>query len=150
MYPILFSFSTHFSTLFINNSSIQNILSQDNLSQNKILLIFCAACFAGYFIAYIKKRPTALFSIIGRGAAGLSFIYFFNFSRNRMRLILCTKKQRTLCPLQILCPYYRYIVIINLIMSNHGIVNNQNRCIVKLRFRNNYRHTLIAYIAKTF
>ena len=79
MYPILLSFSTHFSTLFINNSSIQNILSQDNLSQNKILLIFCAACFAGYFIAYIKKRPTALFSIIGRGAAGLSFIYFFNF-----------------------------------------------------------------------
>ena len=75
MYPILFSFSTHFSTLFINNSSIQNILSQDNLSQNKILLIFCAA----YFIAYIKKSPTALFSIIGRGAAGLSFIYFFNF-----------------------------------------------------------------------
>ena len=74
MYPILLSFSTHFSTLFINNSSIQNILSQDNLSQNKILLIFCAACFAGYFIAYIKKRPTALFSIIGRGAAGLSFI----------------------------------------------------------------------------
>ena len=79
MYPILFSFSTHFSTLFINNSSIQNILSQDKLSQNKILLIFCAACFAGYFIAYIKKRPTALFSIIGRGTAGLSFIYFFNF-----------------------------------------------------------------------
>ena len=72
MYPILLSFSTHFSTLFINNSSIQNTLSQDNLSQNKILLIFCAACFAGYFIAYIKKRPTALFSIIGRGAAGLS------------------------------------------------------------------------------
>ena len=33
-------------------------------------------------------------------------------------------------------------------MSNHGIVNNQNRCIVKLRFRNNYRHTLVAYIAK--
>ena len=32
-----------------------------------------------FFIAYIKKRPTALFSIIGRGAAGLSFIYFFNF-----------------------------------------------------------------------
>ena len=79
MYTILLSFSTHFSTLFINNSSIQNTLSQDNLSQNKILLIFCAACFAGYFIAYIKKRPTALFSIIGRGAAGLSFIYFFNF-----------------------------------------------------------------------
>ena len=76
MYPILLSFSTHFPILFINNSSIQNILSQDNLSQNKILLIFCAACFAGYFIAYIKKRPTALFSIIGRGAAGLSFIYF--------------------------------------------------------------------------
>lgn len=80
MYPILLSFSTHFSTLFINNSSIQNTLSQDNLSQNKILLIFCAACFAGYFIAYIKKRPTALFSIIGRGAAGLSFIYFLTFS----------------------------------------------------------------------
>ena len=79
MYPILFSFSTHFSTLFINNSSIQNILSQDNLSQNKILLIFCAACFAGYFIAYIKKRPTALFSIIGRGAAGRSFT-FLTFS----------------------------------------------------------------------
>ena len=71
MYPILLSFSTHFPILFINNSSIQNILSQDNLSQNKILLIFCVACFAGYFIAYIKKRPTALFSIIGRGAAGL-------------------------------------------------------------------------------
>ena len=79
MFPILLSFSTHFPILFINNSSIQNILSQDNLSQNKILLIFCVACFAGYFIAYIKKRPTALFSIIGRGAAGLSFIYFFNF-----------------------------------------------------------------------
>ena len=40
MYPILLSFSTHFPILFINNSSIQNILSQDNLSQNKILLIF--------------------------------------------------------------------------------------------------------------
>lgn len=80
MYPILLSFSTHFPILFINNSSIQNILSQDNLSQNKILLIFCVACFAGYFIAYIKKRPTALFSIIGRGAAGLSFIYFLTFS----------------------------------------------------------------------
>ena len=77
MYPILLSFSTHFSTLFINNSSIQNTLSQDNLSQNKILLIFCAACFAGYFIAYIKKRPTALFSIID--FPSLSFIYFFNF-----------------------------------------------------------------------
>lgn len=25
------------------------------MSQNKILFIFCAACFAGYFIAYIKK-----------------------------------------------------------------------------------------------
>lgn len=78
MYPILLSFSTHFPILFINNSSIQNILSQDNLSQNKILLIF-ACLFCRIFIAYIKKRPTALFSIIGRGAAGLSFIYFFNF-----------------------------------------------------------------------
>lgn len=80
MYPILFSFSTHFSTLFINNSSIQNILSQDNLSQNKILLIFCAACFAGYFIAYIKKRPTALFSIIGRGAPVFRSFTFLTFS----------------------------------------------------------------------
>lgn len=79
MYPILLSFSTHFSTLFINNSSIQNTLSQDNLSQNKILLIFCAACFAGYFIAYIKKRPSALLFVIGRSTAGLGFIYFFNF-----------------------------------------------------------------------
>ena len=78
MYPILLSFSTHFSTLFINNSSIQNTLSQDNLSQNKILLIFCAACFAGYFIAYIKKRPSALLFVIGRSTAGLGFIYFFN------------------------------------------------------------------------
>ena len=77
MYPILLSFSTHFPILFINNSSIQNILSQDNLSQNKILLIFCVACFAGYFIAYIKKRPTALFSIIGRGAAdSFTFLTF--------------------------------------------------------------------------
>lgn len=25
------------------------------MSQNQILLIFCVACFAGYFIAYIKK-----------------------------------------------------------------------------------------------
>lgn len=49
------------------------------LSQNNILLIFCVACFAGYFIAYIKKRPTALLSIIGRSAAGLLYIYFFNF-----------------------------------------------------------------------
>ena len=56
MYPVLLSFSTHFPILFINNSSIQNILSQDNLSQNKILLIFCVACFAGYFIAYIKQH----------------------------------------------------------------------------------------------
>ena len=57
MYPILLSFSTHFPILFINNSSIQNILSQDNLSQNKILLIFCVACFAGYFIAYSRIAP---------------------------------------------------------------------------------------------
>lgn len=50
-----------------------------SLSQNSILFIFCVACFAGYFISYIKKRPTALLSIIGRSTAGLSFIYFFNF-----------------------------------------------------------------------
>lgn len=49
------------------------------MSQNKILFIFCAACFAGYFIAYIKKRPEALLFLIGRSAAGLGFIYFFNF-----------------------------------------------------------------------
>ena len=77
MYSLLSS--ALFPVSLTHNSFIQNILSPDNLSQNKILLIFCAACFAGYFIAYIKKRPTALLSIIGRGAAGLSFIYFFNF-----------------------------------------------------------------------
>ena len=77
MYPLLSS--ALFPISLTHSSFIQNILSPDNLSQNKILLIFCAACFAGYFIAYIKKRPTALLSIIGRGAAGLSFIYFFNF-----------------------------------------------------------------------
>lgn len=79
MYPILFSFSTHFSTLFINNSSIQNILSQDNLSQNKILLIFCAACFAGYFIAYIKKKTHSTFFHHRTRCRRSSFIYFFNF-----------------------------------------------------------------------
>lgn len=50
-----------------------------SFSQNQILLIFCAACFAGYFISYIKKRPTALLSILGRSTAGLLYIYFFNF-----------------------------------------------------------------------
>ena len=65
-------------SLFSAKVSLQKILFQGELSQNKILLIFCAACFAGYFIAYIKKRPAALLSIIGRGAAGLLFIYFFN------------------------------------------------------------------------
>ncbi len=50
-----------------------------SLSQNNILFIFCAACFAGYFIAYIKKRPTALLSIIGRSASGLLYIYLLNF-----------------------------------------------------------------------
>ncbi len=49
------------------------------MSQNQILLIFCVACFAGYFIAYIKKRPSALLFVIGRSTAGLGFIYFFNF-----------------------------------------------------------------------
>ena len=72
-------FSSFLTDLFTKNTFAQDILSPDNLSQNKILVIFCAACFSGYFIAYIKKRPAALFSIIGRGAAGLSFIYFFNF-----------------------------------------------------------------------
>lgn len=75
----LLSFSSFFPDSLTENTFIQNVVSPDNLSQNKILLIFCVAGFAGYFIAYIKKRPTALFSIIGRGAAGLSFIYFFNF-----------------------------------------------------------------------
>lgn len=68
--------STYFSQ---DMTTLKNMLFQGELTQNKILFIFCAACLAGYFIAYIKKRPTALFSIIGRGAAGLSFIYFFNF-----------------------------------------------------------------------
>ena len=49
------------------------------MSQNQILFIFCIACFAGYFIAYIKKRPAALLFTIGRSAAGLGFIYLFNF-----------------------------------------------------------------------
>lgn len=49
------------------------------MSQNQILLIFCVACFAGYFIAYIKKRPSALLFVIGRSTADLGFIYFFNF-----------------------------------------------------------------------
>ena len=49
------------------------------MSQNQILLIFCVACFAGYFIAYIKKIPSALLFVIGRSTAGLGFIYFFNF-----------------------------------------------------------------------
>lgn len=60
------------------SNTLKNIIFNGELTQNQILVIFCIACFAGYFIAYIKKRPTALFSIIGRGAAGLSFIYFFN------------------------------------------------------------------------
>ena len=63
----------------LSKSALLKDLFQGNLSQNEILFIFCAACFAGYFIAYIKKRPTALLSIVGRGAAGLSFIYLFNF-----------------------------------------------------------------------
>lgn len=79
MYPILLSFSTHFSTLFINNSSIQNILSQDNLSQNKILLIFCAACFAGYFIAYIKKDPQHFFPSSDAVPPVFRSFTFFNF-----------------------------------------------------------------------
>lgn len=79
MHTSLFSLSTLLPASFTQNAFIQNILSPDNLSQNRILLIFCVAGLAGYFISYIKKRPTALFSIIGRGAAGLSFIYFFNF-----------------------------------------------------------------------
>lgn len=66
------------SNLLAKNDLLKDLF-QGNLSQNEILFIFCAACFAGYFIAYIKKRPTALLSIIGRGAAGLSFIYLFNF-----------------------------------------------------------------------
>ena len=72
----IFSF---LSSNFVSKNALLKDLFQGNLSQNEILFIFCVACLAGYFIAYIKKRPTALLSIVGRGAAGLSFIYLFNF-----------------------------------------------------------------------
>lgn len=57
------------------------------MSQNKILFIFCAACFAGYFIAYIKKRPAALLFLAGRSAAGLGYIYLFNFFCNTKDIV---------------------------------------------------------------
>lgn len=48
------------------------------MNQNQIILLFSAATFAIYLISYIKKRPAALFSFFGRGAAGLFYIYLFN------------------------------------------------------------------------
>lgn len=49
------------------------------MSQNQIILLFFIAALVIYLISYIKKRPAALLSFFGRGAAGLSYIYLFNF-----------------------------------------------------------------------
>ena len=54
------------------------------MEQNRIILfLFLFALFV-YFLTYIKKRPKALLSFIGRGASGLIFIHFFN--------LLCASK----------------------------------------------------------
>lgn len=48
------------------------------MNQNQIIFLFSAAALVIYLISYIKKRPAALLSFFGRGAAGLSYIYLFN------------------------------------------------------------------------
>lgn len=78
MYPILFSFSTHFPLylLIIHPSRIY----YPRIIYLKIkFCLFLRGLFCRIFYCIHKKKTHSTFSIIGRGAAGLSFIYFFNF-----------------------------------------------------------------------
>ena len=42
------------------------------MNQNQIIILLSTAALAIYLISYIRKRPAALLSFLGRGAAGLS------------------------------------------------------------------------------
>ena len=48
------------------------------MNQNQIIILLSTAALTIYLISYIRKRPAALLSFLGRGAAGLSYIYLFN------------------------------------------------------------------------
>ena len=48
------------------------------MSQIQIIFLLFLLALLIYFVTYIKKRPAALLFLVGRSAAGLSFIYAFN------------------------------------------------------------------------
>ena len=48
------------------------------MTDNQLIILIPLVAFFIYLDAYLKKRPAALFTIIGRSAAGLAYIYFFN------------------------------------------------------------------------
>lgn len=48
------------------------------MNQNQMIFLLPCLAIIIYFLSYIKKRPTALFTFLGRSAAGLSYLYFFN------------------------------------------------------------------------
>lgn len=59
------------------------------MTQNQIILLFSIVALLAYLISCIKKRPAILLAFLGRGAAGLSFIYFFNMFCTTRDIITC-------------------------------------------------------------
>lgn len=49
------------------------------MSHNLLILIPVVFAFLICLFSSIKKRPASLLSLMGRSAAGLSYIYLFNF-----------------------------------------------------------------------
>ncbi len=49
------------------------------MNQNQIILLLSATSLLLYLFYTIKKRPAALLAFVGRGAAGLSYLYLFNY-----------------------------------------------------------------------
>ena len=49
------------------------------MNQNQIILLLSAAALLLYLFYTIKKRPAARLAFVGRGAAGLSYLYLFNY-----------------------------------------------------------------------
>lgn len=48
------------------------------MTHNQIIFLFFIVTLISYLISCIKKRPAILLAFLGRGIAGLSFLYLFN------------------------------------------------------------------------
>ncbi|MDD7114711.1 MAG: pro-sigmaK processing inhibitor BofA family protein [Lachnospiraceae bacterium] len=59
------------------------------MTHNQIILLFSIVALLACLISCIKKRPAVLLAFFGRGAAGLSFLYFFNMFCSARDIVTC-------------------------------------------------------------